>query len=180
VLFAFQGGQGVRSGSRGRYSGCCRCSESFSFSCGFGSGRAGLWRGLAVCRSGRFRHGEGCGSGLRSLGYRAVSGRIKSAPPTASGVRGTRHPGTGAAQQPGGCRRSSVLRECPLALEPIPSLAFLGAHWFQQLIESGCTILMGGYGQAVFSSGENEHFLFGGVGGDHSILIWRCDPESGG
>jgi len=51
VLFAFQGGQGVRSGSRGRYSGCCRCSESFSFSCGFGSGRAGLWRGLAVCGS---------------------------------------------------------------------------------------------------------------------------------
>jgi RHS repeat-associated protein len=29
--------------------------------------------------------------------------------------------------------------------------------------------LMGGYGQAVFSSGENEHFLFGGVGGDVGI-----------
>ncbi len=34
---------------RGKYSGCEGCSESFFFSCGFGSGRAGLWRGLAVC-----------------------------------------------------------------------------------------------------------------------------------
>jgi hypothetical protein len=25
------------------------CSESFSFSCGFGSGRAGVRRGFAVC-----------------------------------------------------------------------------------------------------------------------------------
>ena len=29
--------------------------------------------------------------------------------------------------------------------------------------------LMGGHGQAVFSSGGNEHFLFGGVGGDVGI-----------
>jgi RHS repeat-associated protein len=30
-------------------------------------------------------------------------------------------------------------------------------------------VLMGGYGQAFFGSGENEHFLFGGVGGDVGI-----------